>query len=144
MAIASTAAAQQASNPGRTISGIVRDTASQTLDGAEVFIPSLRRTTAADTSGRFLFSDIKSGTYDVAVRRLGFFPQTRTVVVTNDSGGRVEFSLVPNRSSLPTVSVTAARGGLSGVIGDTSWRAIAGAEILVSGARRAVSDSSGA
>ena len=148
VATASAAAAQQPDTtlrgPGRTIVGIVIDTADNVLDSAEVFVASLRRSTAADTAGRFRFADVKPGEYQVAARRLGYYPQTRTVTVTKDSGGVARFVLVPYTRSLDPVVSSARRGGLTGVVGDTGWAAIRSAEITeVTGLGRAVTDSMG-
>lgn len=127
------------------IIGIVLDTSDNVLDSAEVFVASLRRTTAADTAGRFRFNDVKPGEYQVAARRLGYYPQTRTVTVTKDSGGVARFVLVPYARGLTPVVSSAQRGGLSGVVGDTGWTAIKSAEVTeVTGLGRAVTDSMGA
>ena len=147
--VAASAAAQQPNTalraPGRTIIGVVLDTADNVLDSAEVFVASLRRSTAADTAGRFRFNDVKPGEYLVAARRLGYYPQTRTVTVTSDSGGVARFVLVPYVRGLAPVVSSARRGGLSGVVGDTGWAAIRSVEITeVTGLGRAVTDSMGA
>jgi uncharacterized protein (DUF2141 family) len=149
LATASAAAAQQPDTtlraPGRTIIGVVLDTAGYVLDSAEVFVASLRRSTVADTAGRFRFTDVKPGEYQVASRRLGHYPQTRTVTVTKDSGGVARFVLVPYARGLDPVVSSARRGGLSGVVGDTGWAAIKSVEITeVTGLGRAVTDSMGA
>jgi hypothetical protein len=131
--------------PGRTIVGIITDSSDRAIDSAEVFIPALKRKTEADRTGAFRFRDVKPGKYAVAARRLGYYPQTREVVVTSDSGGVARFSLVPQPRGLPPVVTSAKRGGLSGVVGDTGWAAIKGAEVtVISTTRRAVTDSMGA
>jgi hypothetical protein len=131
--------------PGRTIVGVVVDSADRIVDSAEVFIPALKRSTAADTLGRFRFTDVKPGEYEVAARRLGYYPQTRSVSVTRDSGGVARFVLVPHTRGLTPVVTNARRGGLSGVVGDTAWNAVKDAVItVVSSSRQTVSDSMGA
>src|SRR5688572_2669105 len=144
------AAAQQrdtaslAPAPGRTIIGIIADSADSPIDSAEIFIPALKRKTTAGADGRFRFDDVKPGTYQVAARRLGFYPQTREVVVSKELGGAARFALVPYARALPPVVSRSQRGGLSGVIGDTAWAAVKGAEVtVVSTTRRAISDSMG-
>ena len=130
--------------PGRTIVGVVMDSADRIVDSAEVFIPALKRSTAADSLGRFRFNDVRPGEYQVAARRLGFYPQTRTVIVTRDSAGVAYFALLPYSRGLTPVVTSARRGGLSGVVGDTAWNAIKGAEVtVVSSSRGTVSDSMG-
>jgi len=130
--------------PGRTIAGMVSDTGGRVIDSAEVFITRVRRSTSADSAGRFRFEDVRPGEYQVAARRLGYYPQTRTVIVTKDSGALVLFALVPQARGLPPVVSSARRGGLAGVVGDTAWAAIKDAEVtVISTTRRAKTDSMG-
>jgi hypothetical protein len=78
------------------------------------------------------------------VRKLGYYPNARTVTV-GDQGGATAFWMQPRGPlTLPTVIASATRGGLSGIIGDTSFRVIAGATIegLAANARTQ-SDSTG-
>jgi hypothetical protein len=129
---------------GRTIIGMVTDSAERAIDSAEVFLTRVRRSTSADSAGRFRFDDVKPGEYQIAARRLGYYPQSRTVTVMKDSAVIVRFALVPHARGLPPVVSSARRGGLSGVVGDTAWAAIKDAQIsVVSGTRRAISDSMG-
>jgi hypothetical protein len=127
----------------RTLVGIVSDTAGVPIDSAEIFISSLKRRVMSTADGRFRFDDIKPGTYDVSARRLGYLPQVRKVKVA-DEGGAISFQLVPYVRGLAPVVTSSMRGGLSGVVGDTSYRSIAGAEISAMATdRRTVSDSTG-
>lgn len=127
----------------RTIVGVVRDSVGFALDSAEVYLTDLRRKTYTDVEGRFRFDDVKSGRHTVGARRIGFYPQT-TQVTTGDKGVVVEFGLVPLRVVLRPIITSAARGGLSGVIGDTAYNVLEGADVwIVSTARRARSDSAG-
>ncbi|HEX8945850.1 MAG TPA: carboxypeptidase-like regulatory domain-containing protein [Gemmatimonadaceae bacterium] len=128
----------------RTLVGVVSDTLGNPVDSVEVFITSLKRRTMSTADGAFRFDDLKAGTYDVTTRRLGFLPQLRRVNV-GGQGGTTTFSLIPYMRGLPPVVSAAARGGLSGVIGDTAYNIVAGAQISVMASdRRAVSDSTGA
>jgi hypothetical protein len=127
----------------RTLVGVVSDTLGSTIDSVDVFIASLKRHTMSGADGRFRFDDVKPGTYDVSTRRLGFLPQLRRVKV-GDEGGTMTFSLVPYMRGLPPVVSSAARGGLSGVIGDTAYNIVSGAQIsVIASDRRATSDSTG-
>jgi carboxypeptidase family protein len=127
-----------------TIIGFVADTLATPLDSVEVFIASLKMHATASPNGTFRFEQIKTGTYAVSARRFGYFPQVREVVV-GDSGGVVTFALVPRQQSLPTVVTSAPRGGLSGVIGDSSYNILEGADVTIVGTdHHARTDSSGA
>ncbi len=127
----------------RTIVGIVRDTLGNPVDSAELLIASVKRRTVTGPDGTFRFDDVKPGSYDIAARKLGLYPQVRTVMV-GDNGGAVSFSLVPGTRALPPVVTSAARGGLSGVIGDTAYNIVEGARIaVVASDHRTSSDSMG-
>jgi hypothetical protein len=127
----------------KTLVGIVSDTAGNPVDSVEVFITAVKRRTMSGPNGAFRFDDLKSETYDVSTRRLGYLPQLRKVKV-GDEGGTTAFSLVPYMRGLPPVVSSSSRGGLSGVIGDTAYNIVSGAQISVMASdRRTVSDSTG-
>lgn len=127
----------------KTIAGIVRDTLARPLDSVEVLIPSLRRKTTTGPDGSFRFNDVKPGTYGVGARKIGYYPQVRSVTI-GDGGGVLTFAVVPLVRTLPPLVTTSTRGGLSGVVGDTAYNIITGAEVMVlASSRRAVTDSTG-
>jgi hypothetical protein len=131
--------------PGpRKVAGVVRDTTGFPVEGVEISIPELRLRSVSLTNGDFRFENIKPGTYEVRARRLGFAPQVREVKV-DTAGGALAFALMPiTQSMLPVVTV-AARGGLSGVVGDTAFNPLEGVMIEVAGHNdRAITDSLGA
>jgi hypothetical protein len=132
--------------PGaRTIVGFVADTDDRPLENAEVYITSLKRTTASGPDGSFRFDDVKPGKYQVGVRKIGYYPQGRSVTV-GDQGGATAFWIGPTGPvTLPSVVSSAVRGGLSGVVGDTAFNAIPAAQIWVLASdQRTRSDSTGA
>jgi len=123
--------------------GIVRDTSAMTIADAEISIVDLKRRIVSGADGHFRFDGIRPGKYDVRVRRIGYAPQVRSIDV-DDDGGVAEFALVPMPRTLRPVIVNAARGGLSGIVGDTSFHALRGAVVRVLGSGRiAETDSSG-
>ena len=145
LANAGDVSAQQPGTPPRVpvLTGVVTDTAGVPIDSADVSIASLKRRTLSGSDGTFRFDSIKPGRYSVSARRIGFAPQVRTVIV-GPAGGTVRFSLVPAPHVLAPVVASAVLGGLSGVVGDTAYNIVAGAQITVLGTdRRAVSDSLG-
>lgn len=140
-------AAQQPAPPKaagpRTIVGIVTDTAGNPVDSVELFVASARRRATSKPDGTFRFDDIKPGDYEVGARRLGFYPQVMPVKV-DGGGGVVAFRLVPGARALPPVVTSVPLGGLSGVIGDTAYNIVSGAQIaVVASDHRALSDSLG-
>jgi hypothetical protein len=127
----------------RTVVGVVRDSAGAVIDSADVYIGDLKIRALSDSAGRFSFNAVKPGAHSVAVRRIGFYPQKRDVFV-GDSGGVVLFELVPLSRRLPTIVATATRGGISGVVGDTSFRVIPGVNVrMLAGSHHATTDSIG-
>jgi hypothetical protein len=145
--VATAAHAQQPTAPKpagpRTIVGVVLDTLGNPVDSADLFIASLKRHTLSGPDGTFRFNDVKAGPYEIAARRLGFYPQVQATTV-DDKGGVVSFSLLPGIRALPPVVTSVVRGGLSGVIGDTAYNIVSGAEISVAASdHRTVSDSTG-
>jgi hypothetical protein len=131
--------------PGaRKLGGVVRDTSAFAIDSVEVSIASLQRRVFSKADGTFLFTDVGPGKYEVRARKLGYGPQIREMVV-DSAGATGMFSLVPLPYVLRPVVTTVARGGLSGVVGDTSFNALGGAEVRVLGHDgRTVTDSAGA
>jgi hypothetical protein len=120
-------------HPGpRKIGGIVRDTMATPLDSVEVGIVSLQRRVFTKPDGTFLFTDVAPGKYKVRARKIGYAPQVREMIV-DSTGGADAFALVPLAYLLRPVVTTVARGGLSGVVGDTSFNALPGADIQLLG-----------
>jgi carboxypeptidase family protein len=135
---------QPPSAPPRTVVGVVRDTGDVPIDSVEVRIAVLQRRTFTDANGGFRFDDVSPGRYEVGARRLGFAPQVRRVTVGNDAGGSATFELVTMSYALPPVVTSSPRGGLTGIIGDTAFNVLRGADVyLVGNGRRTLSDSSG-
>ncbi|HEY4305445.1 MAG TPA: carboxypeptidase regulatory-like domain-containing protein [Gemmatimonadaceae bacterium] len=127
----------------RAIVGIARDTGAVPIEGVELSIVDLKRRVFAGVDGKFRFNDIKPGEYAVRARKVGYAPQIRTVTVDED-GGVSEFALLPVPQSLQPVVVSSSRGGLGGIVGDTSYKALKGAVVrLLGSGRMAETDSTG-
>ena len=127
----------------RAIVGIVMDTAHQVLENVTVGIKSPRRQAKTNAQGRFTLSDLDTGTYEISVYRIGYETAKQSYVVT-DSGGLARFCLIPEPRALPSMVTSATRPGLSGVIGDSNYKALEGAEVRVLGAGlHALTDTAG-
>jgi len=131
--------------PGpRKMAGVVRDTIGFPIDGVEITIASSHRRAVTTGNGEFRFEDIGPGTYEVRARKLGYAPQVRTIVV-DSVGGAGAFAMMAIPIPLLPVVSSAVRGGLSGVVGDTSFRPLPGAQVRVVGHSDAtITDSTGA
>jgi len=119
--------------PGpRLLTGIVVDTAGNTIAGVEITIPDLERRLFSREDGTFRFDSIPRGEYSMRARKLGYAPQVREFSV-DTAGGVAEFELLPIAHTLPPMVSSAARRGLAGVVGDTGFNPIAGADVRVLG-----------
>jgi hypothetical protein len=119
--------------PGaRKMAGVVRDTTGFPVDGVEITIASSHRRAVTAGNGAFQFENIAPGSYEVRARKLGYAPQVRTIVV-DSAGGAGAFAMMPVPFALLPVISSAARGGLSGVVGDTAFHPLPGAEVRVVG-----------
>lgn len=130
--------------PGpRLLTGIVVDTAGNTIAGAEVTIPELQRRLYSREDGTFRFDSIPRGDYSMRARKLGYAPQVREFSV-DTAGGVAEFKLLPIPHALPPIVSSASRGGLSGVVGDTAFNPIPGAAVrALGGGMETLTDSMG-
>lgn len=143
-----TSAAAQDPVPPRSglvvLSGTVIDSLGRPIEDADVSVQQLQRRFRTGADGKFVFDNIKPGKYTVTTRRIGYLADSRKVTV-GDGGLNLPIPLKRAAFSLPSVITTAERGGLSGVIADTGFRAMAGVKVRVLGTPHTVeSDSSGA
>ncbi len=89
-----------------TVTGTVADsTGVRVLQGAEVRIPSLGRSTNADAAGRFRFTDVPAGTYQVVATFAGAGEETQSVTVDQDGTKQVNFALAPAGTEIETILV---------------------------------------
>jgi iron complex outermembrane recepter protein len=107
--IAATPAA--ASNPDEvnrgTISGVVVDAETgETLPGATVRLLEAGRGRAADSAGRFSFTDVLPRTYTLAVQHIGYAPSERTVRLAEGDSVFVNVTLRPSALEMPAVVIT--------------------------------------
>jgi hypothetical protein len=125
------------------IVGIVMDSAHAALDNATVLIRQPRREAQTNERGFFQLTDLEPGTYELVVRRIGYELALQQYIVT-DSGGVARFCLFPDPQGLAPMITSVPRGGLSGVIGDTTYATVSGAEVrIVGGGKWTLSDSAG-
>ena len=129
--------------PGpRALAGVARDTFTTPLDSVEITIPDLKRRALTGGDGKFHFDKVAPGKYDVRARKIGYAPQIREVTV-DSAGGVGTFEMLQLQRALPPVIVSATRGGIGGVVGDTSFRAVPGAAVRLLGRGESVAADSG-
>lgn len=127
-----------------TIVGVVTDTSGMPLQDVDVTVVKLQRSTRTRPDGTFRFEAVPAGTYEVRARGVGYLAPTQTAVVGKD-GAAVNFRMIRYGQTLAARVTVASRAGLSGIIGDTAFRAIAGLRVQAVGEpMSATTDSSGA
>lgn len=138
-----TAQTPQPAGPG-TIVGVVTDTSGLPLQEIDILIVKLQRSTRTRADGTFRLENIPAGTHEIRARGVGYLAPVQTAVV-GKSGALVTFRMLRYGQTLAARVTVTSRGGLSGIIGDTAFRAIAGLKISAVGeAMSASTDSSGA
>ncbi|MFL5520254.1 MAG: TonB-dependent receptor [Gemmatimonadales bacterium] len=90
---------------GYDLSGTVKDSAGNALVGARVVVTETNRTTSTDAEGHYHFTDLPSGTWNVAYAMVGYAPQVRRVTITDRS---ISLDVVLRTSvlELPPIQVT--------------------------------------
>lgn len=116
----------------RAIVGVVMDAQRAPLANVDVVVRDPRRQTRSNGDGVFRLDSLPPGKHEVIARRIGYALDVQTVTVTED-GGVARFCLAEEARALAPVITSASRGGLSGVVGDTGYKVIAGAEVRVMG-----------
>ena len=90
-----------------TYAGLVLgDFSGEPVADVAIAFPALRRSTSTDSVGQFSFTEVRPGTYEVAVRRVGYQPVNRRLVL---QAGQtlVDTIRVTRVAVLETVSVSA-------------------------------------
>jgi Carboxypeptidase regulatory-like domain len=107
LAIALPAQAQQPD--GGRITGIVRDSASLPVAGADVIAHPGERRTHTDSAGRFIFSDLDADHYTIRARKLGYAPEDFDVKLSKNGHVDIQLVLAHRMPLLDTVTVRADR-----------------------------------
>ena len=145
--LATFALVSTASGQTRSVSGIVRDSATgRPLAGAVVELrrDTLRRVSQSDDEGDFRLGEVTRASYQLSVRRLGYAARNTDVQVGGDDL-TIEIDLVPIARDLDTLYVRAGTG-IYGIVGNSEkLTPLANAKVQVLGENRSkVTDSSGA
>ena len=91
-----------------TIAGKVTERQTQRpLTGAQVRILGGTRGTVTDDSGSYRIVNVPPGAVQLSVQRLGYGPQSRSVVVTSGSTVTADFAMSGAATTLDAVTVTA-------------------------------------
>lgn len=95
----------QGGREGGSVAGVVRDSLGAGLSAAAVSVASGRPRTTTDEQGRFRLDGVPAGEHVLTIRRLGFRPETVTVVVTGGAPAALEVFLAAAPTHLTPVVV---------------------------------------
>jgi hypothetical protein len=127
-----------------SVRGLVRDTDGKPVQGVDVGLENGNRMTQTDAQGGFVLDSLPAGRRRLLVRRVGFLPVRPTITVPQAPDDTLAITILAFVQQLDPVVVEVTRSGISGVVGDTAYRALPGTLVEVIGARSHVyTDSTG-
>jgi hypothetical protein len=98
--------------PVGTISGVVTDIDTEApLSGASIIITETKAGATTDVEGRYRIANVAPGSYHVTVRRVGYAPLSRLIVVAGESTVSADFALSRVASVLDQLVVWATGEG---------------------------------
>ena len=90
-----------------TITGTVQDAASgQTLESAQVYIPTLEMGALSNTAGRFLMLNVPVGQHELSVELIGYGSASQNVTVSPGQTTTINFTLTSSALRLQELVVT--------------------------------------
>lgn len=98
--------AQSPAAAAGSVTGVVRDSAGAGIVAAQVFIAGTALATQTDEAGNFRLGGVPAGAATLIVRRLGFSPVARQVLVVPPAVPALSIVLAPLAQALSTVVVT--------------------------------------
>lgn len=117
-----------------TIGGVVRESVTRPLPLAEVLVNDSLRT-RTDSAGRFTITGLGAGDVELTVRRVGFAPLSIPLTLRAGQRRNLAIELAPLPYALDPVVVSTSRPGLFGQVVDDAGRPLAGAAVIVVGAK---------
>ena len=102
-----------------TLRGSVRDSAGTPVGGVEVMLSKGRRRAVTDSLGHYEVGDLPRREVTVRFRRVGYAASVQEVDLSRRDA-TLDVVMARTAHTLPPQVVSAARGGLTGVVGDTS------------------------
>ena len=105
------------------------------IDGAEVTVANVKGSTRTDATGEFVIADVGKGVQSVSVRKIGYLPATVAIDWPAEKDS-VTIVMLPSRTELDTVKITAQLKVLGGIVVNERNNPIAGAHVDLLGNRR--------
>lgn len=116
----------------RTIVGVVTDTLGIPIPNADVRVGTNEKAARTNAGGTFRVNDLVPGIYRISARAIGYVSPAASVTVGAE-GARVHIQMIRFGQAMDTRLTVASRGGLSGVIADTTLKALANVTVTVVG-----------
>ncbi len=133
-AYAPPARAQQPQQPAPpNVTGRVQEPSGAPIEGAQVELEGVSIRARTGETGAFSFSNVKKGTHELTVRRVGFLAVTHTISVESTPVS-IEIQMVRSTPTLDTVLVQAKVKVLAGVVADSAGHPIPDARVEMLGA----------
>jgi len=110
------------------LSGVVSDSAGLPLPDARISIAEAKRYTTTNAEGRYEFAGLANGTYTVSYALVGFGPQLRKVVVS-DQNVTQDVTLKASLIELPELQVTATPNATSSLESPQPVSVLSGEEL---------------
>jgi hypothetical protein len=104
------------------------------IDGAEVKVKDIGQPTRTDSRGAFTIADVPKGQFTISVRKVGYLPATYIVDWPAEKDS-LKIEMLPSRTELDTVKVTAQLKVLGGIVVNERGNPIAGATVDLLGVR---------
>jgi hypothetical protein len=133
-----------AQRPTYVVRGVVTDTDLAPVAGVEVLIPGRSRGATTYERGWFVLDSVPEGRIRLTVRRVGYMALHPTIAVPQPPLDSLHIILIPFAQQLAPLEVEIPRRVISGVVGDTGYRALPGTTVeLVGGGTETLTDSTG-
>src|SRR5689334_24258496 len=104
LALASPALAQ---STGTIVGRVIERTTNRPLGNVQIRIVGTTRGAATNDSGSFRIVNVPSGSVQLSVQRLGYGPQSRTIVVTGGNTTTADFAMSLAVTTLDALTITA-------------------------------------
>lgn len=118
-----------------SIRGRVRDENNRPVSFVQVQISPEDRRVVADQNGEFIIGSLRTGEYEIRLRRIGYSPTQVTVQVPND-GAWIPITMTSLPRVLDSVRIRERSSGLryTGIVVDDFDQPVADAEVIAAGA----------
>ncbi|HEV8448385.1 MAG TPA: carboxypeptidase regulatory-like domain-containing protein [Gemmatimonadaceae bacterium] len=106
--LAATTAARPSAAQNGVLRGVVVDSADGALiESADILAASIKQVARSNAKGQFTLTKLPKGELEISIRRLGYLPQTQTIVLSGGGNDSVKVVLVAQPEVLQAIAVDA-------------------------------------